>query len=127
MCCVRRDFVAFHLCEDKLTTLLQTASMTTYNQTSSYNRTYEKKVIEETPRIRIGTIPQASPFTTTHIIPEKSIQVRRWIKKCTIGPKHFGLWLRSRFWNGYLPLTFHANIDWRTVGKMDKWRMEWFQ
>ncbi|KAL6739210.1 hypothetical protein Aduo_012687 [Ancylostoma duodenale] len=43
--------------------------MTTYNQTSSYNRTYEKKVIEETPRIRIGTIPQASPFTTTHIIP----------------------------------------------------------
>ncbi|KIH53745.1 hypothetical protein ANCDUO_16116 [Ancylostoma duodenale] len=47
--------------------------MTTYNQTSSYNRTYEKKVIEETPRIRIGTIPQASPFTTTHIIPLEKI------------------------------------------------------
>ncbi|KAE9418891.1 hypothetical protein Angca_008233, partial [Angiostrongylus cantonensis] len=39
---------------------------TTYNHSSSYNRTYEKKVIEETPRIRVTT--QSSPFTT-HIIP----------------------------------------------------------
>ncbi|ETN83643.1 Hsp20/alpha crystallin family protein [Necator americanus] len=42
--------------------------MTTYNQTSSYNRTYEKKVIEETPRIRIASIPHSSPFTTAHHI-----------------------------------------------------------
>ncbi|VDM63150.1 unnamed protein product [Angiostrongylus costaricensis] len=43
--------------------------MTTYNHSSSYNRTYEKKVIEETPRIRVTTQP--SPFTT-HILPVSS-------------------------------------------------------
>uniref|UniRef100_A0A7I4YL55 SHSP domain-containing protein n=1 Tax=Haemonchus contortus TaxID=6289 RepID=A0A7I4YL55_HAECO len=42
--------------------------MTTYNQSTSYNRTYEKKVIEETPRIRIASHPQTSPFTS-HILP----------------------------------------------------------
>uniref|UniRef100_A0A1I7XE03 SHSP domain-containing protein n=1 Tax=Heterorhabditis bacteriophora TaxID=37862 RepID=A0A1I7XE03_HETBA len=40
--------------------------MTTYNHSSSYNRTYEKKVIEETPRIRITS---HSPFATHHVIP----------------------------------------------------------
>ncbi|KAJ1366514.1 hypothetical protein KIN20_027192 [Parelaphostrongylus tenuis] len=40
--------------------------MTTYNHSSSYNRTYEKKVIEETPRIRVTT--QSSPFAS-HILP----------------------------------------------------------
>ncbi|VDP01931.1 unnamed protein product [Heligmosomoides polygyrus] len=42
--------------------------MTTYNHSTSYNRTYEKKVIEETPRIRISSLPQASPFAS-HILP----------------------------------------------------------
>ncbi|CAJ0604086.1 unnamed protein product [Cylicocyclus nassatus] len=44
--------------------------MSTFNQTSSYNRTYEKKIIEETPRIRISNLQQTSPFGSTHhIIP----------------------------------------------------------
>ncbi|KAK5967193.1 Alpha-crystallin B chain [Trichostrongylus colubriformis] len=42
--------------------------MTTYNQSTSYNRTYEKKVIEETPRIRIATHPQSTTFPS-HILP----------------------------------------------------------
>ncbi|WKY05880.1 hypothetical protein Q1695_006245 [Nippostrongylus brasiliensis] len=42
--------------------------MTTYNHSTSYNRTYEKKVIEETPRIRIASHPTTSPFPS-HILP----------------------------------------------------------
>lgn len=39
--------------------------MSTYNHSSSYNRTYEKKVVEEVPRVRLTSIP----FTTHHVLP----------------------------------------------------------
>ncbi|PAV78002.1 hypothetical protein WR25_00895 [Diploscapter pachys] len=52
--------------------------MSTFNQTSSYNRTYERKVVEEAPRIRVTTqthqpfspvmIP-ASYFPSFHFAP----------------------------------------------------------
>lgn len=53
-------------------------NMSTFNQTSSYNRTYERKVVEEAPRIRVTTqthqpfspvmIP-ASYFPSFHFAP----------------------------------------------------------
>ncbi|KAF8371132.1 hypothetical protein PRIPAC_77561 [Pristionchus pacificus] len=45
--------------------------MSTYNTNSSYSRTYEKKVVEETPRVRLSS-PPTSVFTsgiTDHIFP----------------------------------------------------------
>lgn len=45
--------------------------MSTFNTNSSYSRTYEKKVVEETPRVRLSS-PPTSHFTSSipdHIFP----------------------------------------------------------
>ncbi|GMT25987.1 hypothetical protein PFISCL1PPCAC_17284, partial [Pristionchus fissidentatus] len=44
--------------------------MSTFNTNSSYSRTYEKKVIEETPRVRLSSPPTATGSHFSSAIPE---------------------------------------------------------